>query len=51
MNTPWMEIWKWVFLAGTGLFALLAVWVAVQGGRDLRSLFRDLGKPGRPRRR
>lgn len=43
----WAKIWKWVFLAMVGIFAMLAVVVTIGGffdiGKMLKSLRDDAG--------
>lgn len=38
----WQTLWKLTFFIGVGLFACMAVWVTVQGARDIKDLFRTL---------
>ena len=38
----WMAIWKWVFVVGVSLFAIMAVYVTIGGVRDIKRLFRRL---------
>ncbi|MBN2309217.1 MAG: hypothetical protein JXR94_09620 [Candidatus Hydrogenedentes bacterium] len=38
----WMGLWKWVFVATVGAFALLSLWVTVQGARDIFALMATL---------
>ncbi len=47
MTVPWIPIWQGVFLTGTALFAVMSVWVTVQGWADVRSLFAALAAPAR----
>ena len=47
MSVPWIPIWQGVFLVGTALFAVMSVWVTVQGWDDVRSLFAALAAPER----
>ena len=35
----WMAIWKVVLVFAVGIFAVMAVWVAIAGFRDIRRLF------------
>jgi hypothetical protein len=35
----WMTVWKVVFVAAVGVFAVMAVWVTAAGLRDIRKLF------------
>jgi hypothetical protein len=42
----WQGFWSVVWFAGLGLFAVLAVVITVQGGRDLRVLLRELREEG-----
>ena len=38
----WVMLWKAVFVLGVGAFTIMAVWVTVQGARDIKSLLRTL---------
>ncbi len=38
----WMTLWKLVFCVGVSVFAIMAVWVTVQGARDIFSLLTTL---------
>ena len=38
----WMAMWKAVFLVTVTGFALLSVWVTIQGARDIGFLMRTL---------
>ena len=38
----WIWLWKFVLIAGVGLFATLAVVVTIGGAMDIRKLFRTL---------
>ena len=38
----WILLWKFVLIAGVGLFAMLAVVVTIGGAFDIRKLLRTL---------
>jgi hypothetical protein len=38
----WMGLWKWLMILSVGGFAVMAVWVTIQGARDIKSLLRSL---------
>ena len=38
----WINFWKYLLFGGLGLFAMLAVLVAIGGFFDARSLFKSL---------
>jgi len=40
--TFWVVLWKGVFLATVGIYAVMAVWVTVQGARDIKSMMADI---------
>ena len=40
--SAWATLWKAVFVIGVGAFAIMAVWVTIQGARDIRFLLRTL---------
>jgi hypothetical protein len=40
----WIWLWKAVFVVGVAVFAVMAVWVTIQGWRDIRSLFGTLAE-------
>ena len=42
MTEFWIIVWKAVFFLGFGLFSVMAVWVAVAGGRDVKRLLARL---------
>ena len=48
--TFWVPFWKFVFLAGTALFALVTVWVAVVGLGDIRRMLSKLSAKNSPKR-
>jgi hypothetical protein len=43
----WQTLWKLTFFIGVGLFSIMAVWVSVQGARDIKSLFKTLDEEHR----
>jgi len=38
----WIVLWKLVFVFGVGAFGLMALWVTVQGARDIKFLLDTL---------
>ncbi len=38
----WMSLWKWLLLLGLAGFAVMSLYVAVLGMRDIREMFRSL---------
>ena len=38
----WVVLWKGVFLATVGIYGVMAVWVTVQGARDIKSMMADI---------
>ena len=40
----WIMLWKIVFLAGVGAFAVMAVWVAIFGARDIKKMLANLAE-------
>jgi hypothetical protein len=38
----WALLWKLAFFASVGGFAIMSVWVSVQGARDIVSLLKTL---------
>lgn len=38
----WIALWKTVFVFGVTAFAIMAVWVTVQGARDIKFLLATL---------
>ena len=40
--TFWMGLWKTVFIGTVLVYAAMAVWVTVQGARDIKSLLATL---------
>ncbi|MCF6287369.1 MAG: hypothetical protein L3K26_19640 [Candidatus Hydrogenedentes bacterium] len=38
----WMGLWKWLMILSVGSFSIMAVWVTIQGARDIKSLLRTL---------
>ena len=38
----WIFLWKAVFLATISVYAIMALWVTVQGARDIKSMLGDL---------
>ena len=40
--TFWVVLWKVVFLATVGIYGVMAVWVTVQGARDIKSMMADI---------
>lgn len=54
----WELTWKALFIGGLGIFAVMALWVAVAGFNDIRKLLAGLERKnraressGKPRRR
>lgn len=48
----WILLWKAVFILGMAVFVAMAVWVTIQGFRDIRTLFATISRSHRkPRRR
>ena len=41
MIENWIIVWKIVFSLGLSLFAVLAVWVAIQGGLELKKFLKS----------
>jgi hypothetical protein len=44
----WIALWKWVLIAGVGLFAAMALLVTIGGAWDIRSLLRTLREQHAP---
>ena len=40
--TFWMILWKTVFIVTVSAFAVVAVWVTIQGARDIKSLLAQI---------
>lgn len=40
--TFWVFLWKFVFIATVLVYGIMAVWVTIQGARDIKSLFATL---------
>ncbi len=40
--TLWMTLWKWLMILSVGSFSIMALWVTVQGARDIKSLLQSL---------
>ena len=38
----WIALWKFVFVATLSIFTCVALWVTVQGARDIKSMLADL---------
>ena len=38
----WMILWKWLMILSVTGFAIMAVWVTIQGARDIKSLLHTL---------
>ena len=38
----WMTLWKWLMILSMSGFAIMAVWVTIQGARDIKSLLISL---------
>jgi hypothetical protein len=38
----WMTLWKWLMIVSVGSFSLMALWVTVQGARDIKALLHSL---------
>ena len=38
----WATLWQCVFVVGVGAFAVMALWVTVQGARDIKALLTAL---------
>lgn len=38
----WVNLWKFVFIATVSVYGVMAVWVTVQGARDIKSMIADL---------
>ena len=38
----WMALWKWLLIVSVGSFSLMALWVTVQGARDIKALLKSL---------
>ncbi len=46
----WIVLWKAVFVIGLTIFAGMAVWVSVQGFRDIRTLLETISRRQRKAR-
>lgn len=40
----WIILWKVVLIFGLGIFAVMAVWVAIAGFGDIKKLFATITK-------
>ena len=40
--TFWMTLWKWLMILSVGSFSIMAVWVTIQGARDIKALLQSL---------
>ena len=38
----WVYLWGFVFLATVFVYGIMAVWVTIQGARDIKSMMADL---------
>ena len=38
----WVYLWGFVFIATVSIYGLMAIWVTIQGARDIKSMFADL---------
>jgi len=38
----WVVLWKVVLLGTVGIYGVMAVWVTVQGARDIKSMMADI---------
>lgn len=38
----WVNLWKFVFILTVSVYAVMAVWVTIQGARDIKSMMADL---------
>ena len=38
----WIPFWKAVFIATVAVYGVMAVWVTVQGARDIKSMLKDI---------
>ncbi len=38
----WMTLWKWLMIVSIGSFSVMALWVTVQGARDIKALLQSL---------
>lgn len=38
----WVVLWKVVLLATVGIYGVMAVWVTIQGARDIKSMMADI---------
>ena len=45
----WILLWKTVFIVGLAVFVVMAIWVTIQGFRDIRSLFATMRRNRRRR--
>lgn len=40
--TFWVYLWGFVFVATVAIYGVMAVWVTVQGARDIKSMMADI---------
>ncbi len=40
--TFWMALWKWLMILSVGSFSIMALWVTIQGARDIKALLHSL---------
>jgi hypothetical protein len=40
----WAQLWKWVLLAGVGVFAVLAILVTIGGIADIKKMLVELAR-------
>ena len=45
--SDWLTIWSILLAGGIGIYAVMAVLVAVGGAKDIRKLFRSMDKEKR----
>ena len=38
----WIVLWKAVFIVTISVYSVMAVWVTVQGARDIKSMMQDI---------
>lgn len=38
----WVGFWKIIFIGTVSIYAVVALWVTVQGARDIKSMISDL---------
>jgi len=49
--SDWITIWSILLAGGIGIYAVMAIFVAIGGAKDIRKLFRSMDKKKRDEER